>query len=175
MVSAVDELLQSEPGFYVRDGETGVTVHLVAGRGNLARMRRLAVFRLGMAGIALDLARDAELLVSELVGNAVRACGDGVPLVVEVSTGSDGVRVRVHDPEPGELPRRRGTEVGDGQAEGGRGLLLASALAPGWQVALTPVGKQIRCLLPHRPPQSLSRTGSKPGRLNANCHTFQPR
>ncbi|MFJ1752925.1 ATP-binding protein [Kitasatospora sp. NPDC088134] len=162
MDTAVDELLQSEPGFYVQDGAAGVTVHLVAGRGSLARMRRLAVFRLGKAGIGLDLAQDAELLVSELVGNAVRACGDGVPLVVEVATGTDGVRVRVHDPEPGELPRRRGTRAGDRQAEGGRGLLLASALAPGWEVTLTPVGKQVRCLLPHRPPRSRSGPGARP-------------
>ncbi|MGW3227529.1 ATP-binding protein [Kitasatospora sp. NPDC001095] len=151
MLSAADELMHSEHGFYVQSRESGVTVHLVAGQASLARIRRLTVTELVAAGVALGLAEDAELLVSELTGNAVRLYGDGVPLVVEVEAGADGVRLRVHDPEPGELPGRPAGGLVDVMAESGRGLFLVSALAPGWDAILTPVGKQIRCLLPYPP------------------------
>ncbi|MFJ7277949.1 ATP-binding protein, partial [Kitasatospora sp. NPDC098663] len=67
-----------------------------------------------------------------------------------VDAGADGVRLRVHDPEPGELPGSAGGLV-DAMAESGRGLFLVSALAPDWDAVLTPVGKQIRCLLPYPP------------------------
>ncbi|WP_267888241.1 hypothetical protein [Streptomyces sp. NRRL S-4] len=40
-------------------------------------------------------------------------------------------------------------QLDDVTAEFGRGLPLMDLLAPGWDVTLTPVGKQIRCLLPH--------------------------
>jgi hypothetical protein len=51
-----------------------------------------------------------QLVLSELVGDSVRACGDHVPLVVEVRVTSYGVAVNVHDPDPGILPA--GTSAG---------------------------------------------------------------
>ncbi|MFJ7279336.1 hypothetical protein ACIQVZ_33330, partial [Kitasatospora sp. NPDC098663] len=87
MLSAADKLVHSEHGFYVQNRESGVTVHLVASQASLARIRRLTVAELVAAGVVLGLAEDAELLVSELAGNAVRLYGDGVPLVVEVDAG----------------------------------------------------------------------------------------
>jgi hypothetical protein len=58
-------------------------------------------------GIDAEAVHSAQLVLSELVGNSVRACGEHVPLVVEVYVTSYGVAVNVHDPEPGVLPRRR--------------------------------------------------------------------
>lgn len=37
----------------------------------------------------------------------------------------------------------------DADAVSGRGLLLVDFLAPGWDVTLTPTGKQVRALLPY--------------------------
>lgn len=83
-------------------------------------------------------------MLSELVGNAVRACGPRAPLVVDVYTGRDGITVAVHDPAADLLPHR--TAAGE-LAESGRGLVLLDLLAPGWTVERSPVGKQIRCRL----------------------------
>ena len=87
-------------------------------------------------------------MASELIGNSVRACGDLVPLVVEVDTGRRGVSVKVHDPDRRALPRRSDMPSDCG-AESGRGLPLVDLLAPGWQVARTPIGKQVSCHLPY--------------------------
>jgi hypothetical protein len=69
-------------------------------------------------------------------------------VVVEVEQDDNGIWVKVHDPNPARLPVRSSTTPDDDQAELGRGLWLLNALAPGWDVALTPIGKQVRCLLP---------------------------
>ncbi len=75
----------------------------------------------------------------------MRACGDHVPLVVEVYLTGHGIQVNVHDPAA-ELPLRRSTVAMDSDtAESGRGLGLLDMLAPGWESAPSPVGKQIRC------------------------------
>ncbi len=95
--------------------------------------------------------------MSELLGNAVRACDDFVPLVAEVAaeppqrcgaSAQRGVRVRLHDPYRLALPVLSGVRLDDPEAESGRGLPLIDLLAPGWRVAGTPVGKQVRCRIP---------------------------
>ncbi|QMU68735.1 ATP-binding protein [Streptacidiphilus sp. P02-A3a] len=85
------------------------------------------------------------LVASELIGNAVRACGDFVPLVVDIGTCPDGVTVKVHDPDGDRLPCRPQTALDDGQAESGRGLELVDLLTAGLLVTRTPVGKQLSC------------------------------
>jgi anti-sigma regulatory factor (Ser/Thr protein kinase) len=91
------------------------------------------------AGVGEEAADAARLVASELVANAVREGGPFVPVVVQVSGLPDEVVVRVHDPEPSTVPQRRQ------EFESGRGLWILDALAPGWTVEATPVGKQVCC------------------------------
>ena len=71
----------------------------------------------------------AEMIVTELVSNAVRH-GPGGPVVLALESGGSGMRGEVADPGPGihhyDLHRRRATE------EGGRGLFLVDALSDSW-------------------------------------------
>lgn len=60
-----------------------------------------------------------------------------------------GVWVRVHDPDAEHLPSRSAVAMDDATAESGRGLPLVDLLAPGWDVAPTPIGKQVRARLPY--------------------------
>lgn len=137
------------PGFYLQTRQSGFAVHISASQEHLRRVRELASQTLLQAGVGEDTAESAQLVASELVGNAVRACGDLVPLVVEVDTAELGVWVKVHDPDSGHLPCRCEVPMNDADAESGRGLGLVDVLAPGWDVIATPTGKQIRAQLPY--------------------------
>jgi anti-sigma regulatory factor (Ser/Thr protein kinase) len=86
-----------------------------------------------------SLAQDAELVVSELAGNAVAACADtdGRPVyvdgrmpVIRVCLLTDGMRllIEVWDQAPG-VPVLR--EVAD-REESGRGLMLVNAIVDTW-------------------------------------------
>ncbi|MER5465546.1 ATP-binding protein [Streptomyces sp. NPDC002668] len=108
-------------------------------------MRGLTVTVLMAYGADRESAATAQLVVSELVGNAKRACGDHVPLVVEVYVTAFGIAVTVHDPVPELLPHRSDVEMDSADAESGRGLALLDVLAPGWCIECSMVGKQIRC------------------------------
>jgi anti-sigma regulatory factor (Ser/Thr protein kinase) len=83
----------------------------------------------GKGGVCDDDRWRAELIVTELVTNAVRH-GPGGPVEIAIETGGNGVRGEVADPGPGirhyDLARRRATE------EGGRGLFLVDALSDSW-------------------------------------------
>lgn len=137
------------PGFFCRDRTRGLVVHMLASPENLRAVRALAAEALAVQGIAPDAVEAAQLVLSELVGNAVRAYGPDVPLVVEVYATFAGVAVNVHDPDPRHLPRRRGVALDDPEAESGRGLALLDLLAPAWHIQRSPIGKQIRCRLAH--------------------------
>ena len=139
---------EAAPGFYLLVRSTGFAVHMSASASHLRFVRQLADATLAAAGIDPELAQDVQLVASELIGNSVRACGDFVPLVVEVDADPRGVTVKVHDPDRLALPKRSGMPS-DCAAESGRGLPLVDLLAPGWQVVRTPTGKQISCRLPH--------------------------
>jgi anti-sigma regulatory factor (Ser/Thr protein kinase) len=136
------------PGYYLRPRPRGFAAHLSASAGNLREVRALTRAALRAHGIAADAIDSAELVVSELIGNAVRVCGEHVPLVVEVYLTSYGIAVNVHDPEPGALPLRRTTALDSAEAEKGRGLGLVDLLAPGWHVRPSAIGKQVRCRVP---------------------------
>jgi anti-sigma regulatory factor (Ser/Thr protein kinase) len=131
-------------GLYLRNRPGGFTAHITASEHSLATVRHLTADVLQFHGADMESAGTAQLVLSELVGNAVRACGPHAPLVVEVYSNRDGITVAVHDPAPDLLPHR--TVAGD-LAESGRGLVLLDLLAPGWSVDRSPVGKQIRCRL----------------------------
>lgn len=135
----------SSPGFYVQHRDHGVTVHLTASEHTVRTVRGLAAAVLMFYGADRDTAYTAQLVLSELLGNAVRAGGDHVPLVVEAYLPAGGATVCVHDPLPELLPCRRGAAMDSALAESGRGLPLLDALAPGWTVTASPIGKQVRC------------------------------
>ncbi|WP_320784367.1 ATP-binding protein [Streptomyces sp. CRN 30] len=136
------------PGYYLRPCPQGFAVHFCASSPNLRAVRKLAHVELLAQGLAADVVDSVLLVLSELVGNSVRACGDHVPLVVEVYVTSYGIAVSVHDPGPGTPPRRSQTPLDSADAEGGRGLGLVDLLAPGWHVRQSAIGKQVRCRVP---------------------------
>jgi len=141
-------LPKTKDGFYLRHRDGGLVAHITATQDTLSDLRRLARMALLFYGATSDHADTAQLVLSELVGNAVRACGEhDVPLVIEAYTTVDGVTVTVHDPVPELLPHRGTAAMDSDQAVGGRGLPLLDLLAPGWSIESSPIGKQIRCNL----------------------------
>jgi anti-sigma regulatory factor (Ser/Thr protein kinase) len=119
--------------------------------------RRYTRFFLGSCrGISAETAGTAELLVSELVTNAVRFVGDPAdplrdPGCADASLISLSLRhfpgcllIEVHDAgsDPPVLSRA------DDRAESGRGLVLVDALSTGWSYFFPPDGaKVVYCFL----------------------------
>jgi anti-sigma B factor antagonist len=89
-----------------------------------------------LAEIDAELMSDLQLLVSEVVTNAVRYGGHALELRLWCS-GRD-VRVEVQDPGLNDLPDA--PESVDVTAGHGRGLLIVDALASGWGVVEAPEG-----------------------------------
>jgi len=84
------------------------------------------------------LADEAQLVVTELVSNAVRHAGGELELLIVVREHFLHVSVRDGSPEP---PRRILPDEVDGQ--GGRGLLLVDAFTAGWGCSPMPDGKVV--------------------------------
>ena len=99
-----------------------------------AKARRFVRARLAAAGRG-DLAADAELVVSELVTNAVLHVGP--PVLVSVAVHPDGVRLEVADRSSRmPIPVRAGED-----AMTGRGLSVVAALSRDWGVTPSGDGK----------------------------------
>ncbi len=113
----------------------GSTYELPA-RASSARLARELV-RDALDGFAAPVVEVAELLVSELVTNAVAHARSAPVMRIEVT--GDAVRVAVQDASPGPV------EVRDAppDATHGRGLLLVDSLAASWGWAPTPDGKRV--------------------------------
>ncbi|MFB4196759.1 ATP-binding protein [Streptomyces carpaticus] len=110
---------------------TDIAVHLFPRPASVPKIRALARSVLADWGLDQDSGDRAEVLVSELVTNAIgaRAPGDelvGVRLLRPVADGP--LRLEVSDPGAG-VPRMR---VPGGDEQCGRGLLLVEALADSW-------------------------------------------
>ncbi|MFC3351761.1 ATP-binding protein [Streptomyces echinoruber] len=102
-----------------------------------ATARRIAqVVVLRQWGLGPQLTEDAVLLVSELVGNAVRHTGARV-FGLRMRRRRGWIRVEVRDPSRG-LPCLLPVQEMDA---GGRGLFLVDKLADRWGVDLLPRGK----------------------------------
>ena len=100
-----------------------------------------------------EIAADAELLVSELITNAVKATAGQQQAAIRLQLSSDSASVLVEvwdaDPQP-PAPRDLGDDdTPDLQEEGGRGLFLVEALSTRWNWYLTqePAGKVVWCEL----------------------------
>lgn len=105
---------------------------------------------------ALD---EAELVVAETVGNAVRHAGG--PIWVSLSWRELSPTLEVRDLGPGfdpdELTAARNAPLDDPFAESGRGLFLISRLAPSLQARLRAAGGMtVSVVLPVRKPAVLS-------------------
>ncbi|MEU6371008.1 ATP-binding protein [Streptomyces sp. NPDC046931] len=100
-----------------------------------ALARDLVAERLAALGLT-RLADVAELLVSELVGNAIKHAG-GRTLLITVHATERGARTAVTDGSR-SLPTL--VRAGD---EGGRGLALIDALALRWGAVPLPYGKRV--------------------------------
>jgi anti-sigma regulatory factor (Ser/Thr protein kinase) len=100
-------------------------------------------------------AADAELLVSELITNAVKATAGQHQAAIRLQVSSDNtcVRVEVWDADPHPPVPKGGTP--DPQEEGGRGLFLVAALSTRWNWHRTqePPGKVVWCELETRSAQ----------------------
>ena len=91
-----------------------------------------------------DLVEEAELLVSELVTNALNHAGTPVKLAIDVDS---RLTVCVTDERPDVLPVPLGAMV-DPAAEGGRGLTLVALLSADWGVRRHPDSKTVWFSLP---------------------------
>lgn len=101
----------------------------------LARRVVQALCRVARLPAVLD---DAALVVSEMVGNSVRAgCGDTILLRLDWTPRR--LRIEVHDDAPGQ-PQL--VHAGP-EAEGGRGMWIVSQLAVRWGVTLKRPGKVV--------------------------------
>ncbi|MFF2805700.1 ATP-binding protein [Streptomyces sp. NPDC058000] len=98
--------------------------------------------QLGQWGVAGELVGTAELLVSELVANAVRAQGAGGGAWVGVRFGFSGGRLRL-EVRDGSAEKPVVNDIVEEGAECGRGLVLVDALASGWGVAADGIGKVV--------------------------------
>ncbi|MDT4988156.1 MAG: hypothetical protein QOI74_2250 [Micromonosporaceae bacterium] len=90
-----------------------------------------------------SLVDDAELLVTELVSNAVRHAGGEMELAIVVR--EHFLHMSVRDSSPNR-PRRMVPDPHN--SEGGRGLILIDAVAAGWGSIPTPDGKVVWATLP---------------------------
>jgi len=78
------------------------------------------------------LLRDVQLVVSELVTNSVRHSGSGEPIRLRAWAKATALKIEIADTGPGFEPV---PEPHDGDAEGGRGLLILDSLADRWGVS----------------------------------------
>ncbi|MFJ8676740.1 ATP-binding protein [Streptomyces sp. NPDC093589] len=133
---------------YTRRGDGTLTTHLTAGAEALSALRRDVHQVLVLADVAEEAVHTVQLVLSELVSNAVRACGDGTPLIIEVVAGEEGIDLHVTDPEPTRKPRRNSSALDNSDAESGRGMAIIDLLCEAVDVNVTAIGKRIHCLIP---------------------------
>ncbi|MFD8423361.1 ATP-binding protein [Streptomyces sp. NPDC059466] len=112
---------------------------------SVRRARRLATAQLGEWGLE-DLADTAELLVSELVTNALRHTRG--PLRLNLYARGSHLRCEVEDTEPTGPVRR----FVDADAESGRGTELLDLLTETWGSTRTATGKTMWFEIPTRTP-----------------------
>lgn len=96
-----------------------------------------ALVELLPALVVPTVSEDIELVVSELVTNAVRA--GSATITVSIARDDDRVAVQVRDTAPG-WPAQRSASIHD---VSGRGLALVSAICASWGVRLVPGGKTV--------------------------------
>jgi anti-sigma regulatory factor (Ser/Thr protein kinase) len=92
-------------------------------------------------GLSADKAQAAELVVSELVTNALEHGSAGIPATVRIWLSSDGgsVAINVWDASPQPpVPKNAGAD-----ADSGRGLMIVAALSTDWGYSAANPGKVV--------------------------------
>ncbi|WP_214318599.1 ATP-binding protein [Nonomuraea sediminis] len=88
-----------------------------------------------------QLTEPAELLVSELITNAIKhAKTGGAPITLVLSHVSGTLRLEVHDPDQNGRPIPQQPAADE---EVGRGLWIVGTFADRWDVEITEVGKAV--------------------------------
>lgn len=111
---------------------------------HVSRARKFVRLALEISSVEENVSSTAQLMVSELLTNALRHQRVGAPLPV-VLLGRQGstLWVAVHDGDPYMGERSRP----DDESESGRGLVVVEALSDRWGVDRTAAGKSVWCEL----------------------------
>ncbi|MDX3066757.1 MULTISPECIES: ATP-binding protein [Streptomyces] len=133
---------------YLGEQDGMLVGHLIPSQVTLSELRKRVGEFLKSAGIDSDVAAIAVLAVSELVGNAIRACGEGVPVIADAHVGKEGVVVGITDPEPSRLPSPSAVPLDNAEADCGRGLAMLEVFGGDITVELTPFSKRVLCTIP---------------------------
>ncbi|MFF4328065.1 ATP-binding protein [Streptomyces sp. NPDC048387] len=104
--------------------------------------------------LGADASADAELCVSELLGNVITHLGEGTPVTLRITGRATRTRVELTDPDPHAWPVPRAAATGTD--ESGRGLALLAAVSLRWGVSRERHGKTVWCELPRESPSSQS-------------------
>jgi anti-sigma regulatory factor (Ser/Thr protein kinase) len=137
-------------------GRARVTAHYPANPISAGRARRL-VSRACRDWNVQHVADDAELVITELVENAVRHAGTPCDIDIELSGGDLLITARDGSTDP---PRRVHPDPG---RPGGRGLLLIEKLSRDWGFEVLDHGKRVWTVLSAgtpAPAASIGRVGS---------------
>ncbi len=102
------------------------------------RLARGALTTLLDAAGASELVGDAQIVVTELVTNAIRHARGLVQL--HATVGETVVRIEVADESPDQLPVHTPTQEA---SEGGRGVAMVEALAAHWGITTRDSGKTV--------------------------------
>jgi anti-sigma regulatory factor (Ser/Thr protein kinase) len=129
---------------------------VLAARPEAAGKARYAVRALPVSPATRD---KLELLVSEIVSNAVLHAGLSPedPVSVHITSGPDRARLSVRDPGPGFVPEPK--DRADPLAPGGRGCVIVDALADSWGIDCDTSGCTVWCevVIDERPGEALDR------------------
>jgi anti-sigma regulatory factor (Ser/Thr protein kinase) len=129
----VDDLPSS-----VRDEGDRLSTVLPAEPQSAARARSLVMVACRRWS-STEISADAELVVTELVANAVRHTGTEITVRLASLAGSGGLRVEVSDKSVRPIRPRHARALD----ESGRGLFLVDVLSHQWGADATPTGKTV--------------------------------
>lgn len=147
---------QPDPGSQARPADAGTLALLTLATSPFWARRYTRLFLDSCQGISADIAETAELVVSELVTNAVRFVGDPARILryperasaslisLSLRNFREVLLIEVYDTDsnPPIL------SSADGHAENGRGLMLVDALSKDWSYFFPPSGgKVVYCFL----------------------------
>ncbi|SEM83281.1 ATP-binding protein [Streptacidiphilus jiangxiensis] len=138
----------NQPGWYLVPTSPGFRLHLCVTAAAIAAVRRQVEDALREIAHP-DTIAIVQLLMTELLTNALDACGSDAPVVVVLHASTTYIDLDVHDPDSSSLPAAD-TGMPDEWAVSGRGLPLVEALStPPVRAEVTSLGKQIGCRIPN--------------------------
>jgi anti-sigma regulatory factor (Ser/Thr protein kinase) len=152
----------ADPGYYLVTSADSFTLHMSTSQQRLHALRRCVAKVAARAGADPDHIDQISLVLTELIGNVVRQCGDSAPVIVRVAIDGTHTEVDVHDPLATAIPRKRRRSPDNAEFETGRGLWILDALAPDWTITPTPFGKWVSCRLPRGPLAVAELSGNGP-------------